>query len=87
MFGEVCSILRALPDRQGFGGLLWKLGGIDEHEFEKKLQVANVAGQSGAEDPGPTPTLPSFSPTKVHQHCIHHSKTQETEMVHGHLLI
>lgn len=87
MFGEVCSILRALPDRQGFGGLLWKLRGIDEHEFEKKLQVANVAGQSGAEDPGPTPTLPSFSPTEVHQHCIHHSKTQETEMVHGHLLI
>lgn len=65
----------ALPDRQGFGGLFRKLGGIDEHEFEKQLQVADVAGQSGAEDPGPTPTFPSFSPTKVHQHCTHHTKS------------
>lgn len=65
-FISVCALLS--PDRQCASGLLRKFRGVDKHQFEQELQVANLASQTGADDPSPVPAL-SFTPaSKVHQH-------------------
>ena len=56
------------PDRKSAGGLLGQLGGVDEHEFEQQLQVSHLAGQPGADHPGPGPALAFPAPPEVHQH-------------------
>jgi len=59
-----------LPDRQCTGGLFWQLWWVDEHELEQKLQVSNVSGQTGANEPCPVPTLALTPAPKVHNHCV-----------------
>ena len=58
-----------LPDGQGASGLLGQVRGVDEHQLEKQLKVADVACQPGADHPHPVPALALATPSEVDHHC------------------
>lgn len=75
----------ALPDRQSSGALLRQLRRVNKHQLQKQLQIPNVTGQAGAEEPGPGPALTLPPPTKVNHHCrtqeCRHSDTGNNSLV------
>lgn len=68
--GCVCVI----PDGQCAGGLFGQVRGVDEHQFEQQLQVADVSCQTGTDHPCPVPVLPLTTTAEVH----HHYRARET---------
>lgn len=64
------------PDRQCTSCLFRQFGWIDKHQFEEKLQVANLSGKPGADDPRPVPALSLTSASKVHQNWSQNKTTK-----------